>query len=774
MADVQFGLADNLHPGEARTLEVLRDLPNDWKIIVNKMLPNNTQDEIDFVIVGNGAIFNIDDKGWTGPIRGTSEQWLLNGGETYPSPISKSELVSKKLRSYVNKYIPPFSRGHRSLVKSGVSLSRQTELPNVKDPRVRNHIFLLSNINDKLLALDEETKETTAAFMKSYKAEINRLLGGLEIRPKVPPQINAYHVLKRLSAPSPDLDLYLAQHESHGNKYTRLSKYTPGFNPEENKDFYLQEYNALRELEHTGVTPIVHDYFYWSDDNCLIIPTDVPEGSPYGSKPIDASRESLCEELKACKAIFESLARIHASGVIHRNLSYQEIYLQELSGEFAAIITGFWSSRRPEANNTISEYLDQNLTDLILDSLVAPELGASYAFADETSDTYSVSMMLLSRLIDDPERVTRDQNGIIDPAIISDLIDKLGPITSNETALEIGAFLEDNLHHLPTSADPISTRLTATKSAELLGRILSELELSNSMESLHEFPDLDSNGVSDQGLINGENDIAGEQQLYQGPSINILEPSEESSDYLEQKSANLGPVIPRCPVTGQICASDCVDEDSCLGPDLITHMPSAYQSSRKSYVLVYQQHTILLNDNTYTIGRSDENDMVIPNDETVSRKHLAIQVDNNSCIIQDLESKNGTIVDGYEIRTVRITDNCTIAIGNTSLQIACEETPIDTPSYCTLTAISGESDGTVFTLSHGVSTLGRADDNHLNLSDPGISRYHCQFELNESLTVTDTASTNGTFVGTYKVTKAILNHGDILRVGQTRIRVQLS
>lgn len=50
-----------------------------------------------------------------------------------------------------------------------------------------------------------------------------------------------------------------------------------------------------------------------------------------------------------------------------------------------------------------------------------------------------------------------------------------------------------------------------------------------------------------------------------------------------------------------------------------------------------------------TIGREDENDIRL-NDERVSRYHAKIQVDDDHVILTDLESTNGTRVNGHPIQ----------------------------------------------------------------------------------------------------------------------------
>jgi hypothetical protein len=67
-----------------------------------------------------------------------------------------------------------------------------------------------------------------------------------------------------------------------------------------------------------------------------------------------------------------------------------------------------------------------------------------------------------------------------------------------------------------------------------------------------------------------------------------------------------------------------------------------------------------------TIGR-EEGNMLRLNDERVSRFHAKVQIDNGDVIITDLESTNGTRVNGAPVQIRRIRPGDQIAIGRSVL-----------------------------------------------------------------------------------------------------------
>ena len=68
-------------------------------------------------------------------------------------------------------------------------------------------------------------------------------------------------------------------------------------------------------------------------------------------------------------------------------------------------------------------------------------------------------------------------------------------------------------------------------------------------------------------------------------------------------------------------------------------------------------------------------------------------------------------------------------------------------------------------------TLGRGSQCPLRMRDPMVSRMHCQVFLSAGgATLTDLESANGTFVNEQQVTSVALRDGDVVRVGDTRLR----
>ncbi len=87
---------------------------------------------------------------------------------------------------------------------------------------------------------------------------------------------------------------------------------------------------------------------------------------------------------------------------------------------------------------------------------------------------------------------------------------------------------------------------------------------------------------------------------------------------------------------------------------------------------------ISLSDEEYRLGRDSDNDIVL-DDEGVSRHHAKIEKKKNHFFIVDLDSANGTIVNGKKRNKVKLKHEDLIIIGRIQLEFRTEEKPDTVP-----------------------------------------------------------------------------------------------
>jgi pSer/pThr/pTyr-binding forkhead associated (FHA) protein len=68
--------------------------------------------------------------------------------------------------------------------------------------------------------------------------------------------------------------------------------------------------------------------------------------------------------------------------------------------------------------------------------------------------------------------------------------------------------------------------------------------------------------------------------------------------------------------------------------------------------------------------------------------------------------------------------------------------------------------------------IGRISNNHMVIDNPAVSSHHARvFHDGEMVVLEDLESTNGTFVNGRRVDRAVLVHGDRLRIGRLELLV---
>jgi hypothetical protein len=83
--------------------------------------------------------------------------------------------------------------------------------------------------------------------------------------------------------------------------------------------------------------------------------------------------------------------------------------------------------------------------------------------------------------------------------------------------------------------------------------------------------------------------------------------------------------------------------------------------------------------------------------------------------------------------------------------------------------------GERFTLTESIITIGRHPESNLVLADPNVSRNHAEIRpQGDKYALVDLGSTNGSRVNGVRVSSQVLNDGDELMFGNTRMRFEAS
>ncbi|HEY3056943.1 MAG TPA: DUF4388 domain-containing protein [Thermoanaerobaculia bacterium] len=96
------------------------------------------------------------------------------------------------------------------------------------------------------------------------------------------------------------------------------------------------------------------------------------------------------------------------------------------------------------------------------------------------------------------------------------------------------------------------------------------------------------------------------------------------------------------------------------------------------------------------------------------------------------------------------------------------------PTVAQLTISNGDAAGRVIPLTESEYNLGRQRDNHIQITDLGVSGYHARiFRTAEGYAIEDLKSRNGTWINGGRIFHATLRDGDQLRIGATDLRYEV-
>ena len=372
---------------ERRAAATLANLPDDWIVICNKMLATHGRTlEIDFIIIGLRLVFMLDEKSWVGNITGTDQFWIFPNGRSINSPINKVDYVVRPLAGHLRAKVLSLPRtGY--LVHAGVLLTAAQQLPNIIDPRLNDQVFLGSDVNTRLIALD---KQQRSLLGEQNRTSIRDHLYDLGNRPTTPSRIDDYQIIDTSDGPG-GIKVF---HATLNNAPRTLMVYdlTKSSDRAEGLAFYDREFKALHDLRATQVVAEIKDPFTWSDD-FRILPIVPPDGKTLAAIPMPESSSDLYDELLRAHACFEALHIIHGKNVIHRALTPSALVIQGSGNAQKVTFTNFYAARIEE--QSIAPQLDLLA---LTDPYAHASLATSYNQANRATDQYSMALIFLERI----------------------------------------------------------------------------------------------------------------------------------------------------------------------------------------------------------------------------------------------------------------------------------------------------------------------------------------------------------------------------------------
>ncbi len=212
-----------------------------------------------------------------------------------------------------------------------------------------------------------------------------------------------------------------------------------------------------------------------------------------------------------------------------------------------------------------------------------------------------------------------------------------------------------------------------------------------------------------------------------------------------------------------------------------------------------KQTSLPLAHDEYGVGRADENAIRLT-DRNVSRKHAALRKNGEGWIVRDLESYNGTYVNGARVvGEQNIAHGDVVQLGDYRIELvdeallpapvpvaadphqpAAAAAPAAMPGAPSpvqqrpnrLVMVVGPTPGAEFPLDREYVTIGRGEDATIPINHTSVSRIHAEFfSLGAGrYEVVDKQSANGMRINGVELKRGILEAGDAIELGDVRLR----
>lgn len=184
---------------------------------------------------------------------------------------------------------------------------------------------------------------------------------------------------------------------------------------------------------------------------------------------------------------------------------------------------------------------------------------------------------------------------------------------------------------------------------------------------------------------------------------------------------------------------------------------------------------------SYVVGRADGCHIRLT-DRNVSREHALLRKSAQTYVLEDLDSFNGTLVNGLRVtEPVPLVGGDIIQIADYAMLFEDEATPVPpNPERAEtrnarvdrLVVISGDETGNEYPLDSVEVRVGREEGSHVTLDDGTVSRRHCRLvRLQQGrFDVFDEGSSHGTRINGQTLRRGVIEPGDTLQVGNVVLR----
>ncbi|MDL4777722.1 protein kinase domain-containing protein [Actinomadura xylanilytica] len=390
-------MGDYQGPGERKTAESLaRDLPGSWHVIAGRKLSGPRRDDLDLVVVGDHALFVLDEKAW-GPRIELGDQFWRVKREERRNPLDRANHLARVLAGQLRARVSGYGSKVRGRpVIAGIVLSHDNvELvvgPTYADG---DAVVKLAGAAAWLRRQDE----ACGVGLQAVRDETIAFLLGLPERELKPERIGPYQVVGEIEP----IETARCFHAKDGDRTVILRCYPMhGWGPDASPQAIMKrERLALDRLEERDRAWQIHPSFEYEARQWIVVPVVPAHGKNLaGSVRIDdpAREDGRLPQQVAIDVVtdaFRGLAEVHEVGLVHRGLYPRRIFF----GRGLRVKFSDFYLARVEGERTIAPQMSADADPGV--PYRAPECRDGIAYATPASDVYSLALALSGWVLGD-------------------------------------------------------------------------------------------------------------------------------------------------------------------------------------------------------------------------------------------------------------------------------------------------------------------------------------------------------------------------------------
>ena len=385
-------------PGEQKTAEILaRDLPASWLVVFGRKLSGARRDDLDFIVVGDRAIFLLEEKHWGPRVVLGDQIWKVNGRERR-NPLDRVNHLARVLAGQFRQRVDGYdaaARGNR-LVTAAVVLSHDavtvTSGPDFPE-------------DEPILRLDEAPRwlvHEDAAYGPGLGAVREPLVAFLRGLPAETPSQSTSGPTNIVDEIGP-IETARCFHARYEGQTVLLRCYPMhGWGPDASPKVVIdRERLALSRLGERDRTWQIYPSFEDEARQWIVVPVVPARGESLatsvrlGDPARDDGRLPRRVATNMVTDAFRGLAEVHEAGLVHRGLSPRRIFLgRGLRVKFSDFYLARVSGEVTIARDVMAAH-DPGVP------YRAPECRDGIAFATQASDVYSLALVLSGWVLGD-------------------------------------------------------------------------------------------------------------------------------------------------------------------------------------------------------------------------------------------------------------------------------------------------------------------------------------------------------------------------------------